>query len=163
MTGRPGSRRVLRGVLCAGAALAVGMVTQGCAGVSQSESLPAATSTPALLDGSRVEPSLPPGMVLPSGEPDTTPFASISGGRLYVTIWGSSSCRALPVALKVENQHEVDLGLWQSGGVTCTADLAANTVSLPLDPATVDLTAPVTVHLSGLSSPLPDATARPVG
>lgn len=106
------------------------------------------TASPVPLPGSRAE-TIHPGVVLESGQPDTSPRAAVVSGRLYVTTWGSSVCPAVAVAVRVENPRRVAVDLLPAGGPTCTADLAPRTVSVALDASRVDLSAPLTVRLTG--------------
>ncbi len=64
-----------------------------------------------------------------------------------MTIWGSSSCPSVPVALDVLGRHQVQITVASEGGA-CTADLSATTSVIQLDPAAVDTASQVqvTVH-----------------
>lgn len=121
------------------------------------------TASPVPLPGSRAE-TVHPALVLRSGEPDTAPLAAIVAGRLFVTTWGSSSCPEVVVGLTVEDRRRATVDLRPADGPSCTADLGPRTVSVALDPAAVDLTAPLTVRLRGpgVEANVPWSTASDV-
>ena len=70
------------------------------------------------------------------------------GDRLAVTTWGSSSHPAVPVRLVVRDRRTVELHLQRSQAPgPVTADMAATTSVVALDPEQVEGAGPLTVHL----------------
>jgi hypothetical protein len=80
-----------------------------------------------------------------------TPFAVRHARSLELTVYGSGSCPAVPVALKVHDAT-VEITMTDHGGGVCTADMAATTWVIDL-PASVPRGSAVTVQLRGLSGP----------
>jgi len=84
-------------------------------------------------------------------------------GRLALTLWGSSSCPTVPVAIEFLGRHEVRVTLSDDYLGMCTADYGPTTSFVALDPAVVDVTADLLVRLSGVEGLPPTVTARPLG
>lgn len=117
--------------------------------------------SPSATADARLEDRPAPGYVQPSPGAPPQPFASTSDGRLWLVVFGSSTCRAVPTALRTDNVREVEVTVTRPTDGPCTSDITPNVMSFPLAGSGLSETEPVMVHVTGLGVPV-DVLAAPV-
>lgn len=142
----PGRRRRLRTLACA---LAVGILLgiAACAGPPHAadRSYPGVVASPSVApdaspgSSSTASPASPPGIGTPLAGWVDKPR------RFGVTLWGSSSCPAVPTRIESAGSDRVNITFEQAGDKVCTADLAPTTHEFTV-PAEAD-TLPLSVTL----------------
>jgi hypothetical protein len=82
----------------------------------------------------------------------TDPLAVLEPDHtLALTFWGSGSCPAVPVSLRIISPTVLSVALDSRTGI-CTADMAPTTSIIALDPKKVNLGGDLTVRISPVAT-----------